>query len=216
VRRRTECRTEYRLPATVGVVLSEAPDVSWPDEATRPRVTDPAETRQGHPNQDLLTQVHAHLRAELVRITEALDQLADIPAEPAADTGALDAGVGDIRAFLNRMSNRQNTFSIGAFCAAYCRTVATHHTIEDHRLFPDIAAGEPALVPVVERLEAEHVVIAGLLDALDRALLALVARTADVAAVRQAANRLSWALGSHLDYEEQQLLGPLGRLPIVV
>jgi hemerythrin-like domain-containing protein len=118
------------------------------------------------------------------------------------------------------MTSRQNAFSVGAFCAAYCRTVATHHTIEDQRMLPDLAAGEPALVPVVERLEAEHLVIAGMLDALDRALVAMVAgapRGAEgVRGVQEAAERLADALGSHLDYEEQQLLGPLGRLPIVL
>jgi hypothetical protein len=192
-------------------VLREGPDVAWPDESTRPRVTDPAESRRGHPNQELLVQVHAHLRGELTRIAEALDQL---------DTGPRDADVGDIRAFLNRMTNRQNAFSVGAFCAAYCRTVATHHAIEDQRMFPDLAAAEPGLARVVERLEAEHLVIAGMLDTLDRALVSMVRgahqRADDVARVREAAERLADALGSHLDYEEQQLLGPLGRLPIVI
>jgi hemerythrin-like domain-containing protein len=87
-------------------------------------------------------------------------------------------------------------------------------------MFPDLAVAQPALVPVVDRLEAEHLVIAGMLDALDRALVAMVAgahqRADDVRRVREAAERLADALGSHLDYEEQQLLGPLGRLPIVI
>ena len=195
-------------------MLREGPDVAWPDESTRPRVTDPAESRRGHPNQELLVQVHAHLRGELTRIAEALDQLAGVAVDPR------DADVGDIRAFLNRMTNRQNAFSVGAFCAAYCRTVATHHAIEDQRMFPDLAAAEPGLARVVERLEAEHLVIAGMLDTLDRALVSMVRgahqRADDVARVREAAERLADALGSHLDYEEQQLLGPLGRLPIVI
>lgn len=195
-------------------MLREGPDVGWPDESSRPRVTDPAEERRGHPNQELLAQVHAHLRSELTRIAEALDQLVGVAPDAAG------ADIGDIRAFLNRMTNRQNAFSVGAFCAAYCRTVATHHAIEDQRMFPDLAAAEPALVPVVERLEAEHLVIAGMLDGLDRALVAMVAggphRADDVRRVQEAAERLADALGSHLDYEEQQLLGPLGRLPIVV
>jgi hypothetical protein len=200
-------------------VLREGPDVAWPDESTRPRVTDAAESRRGHPNQELLVQVHAHLRGELTRITEALDQLVGVAVD-AVDAGTGDADVGDIRAFLNRMTNRQNAFSVGAFCAAYCRTVATHHAIEDQRMFPDLAAAEPGLARVVERLEAEHLVIAGMLDTLDRALVSMVRgahqRADDVARVREAAERLADALGSHLDYEEQQLLGPLGRLPIVI
>jgi hypothetical protein len=156
--------------------------------------------------------VHAHLRAELARIVEALDELV----VSGADGVARDVGIGDVRAFLSRMAGRQSSFSLGAFCASYCRTVATHHAIEDQRLFPDLAAADPALRPVVDRLEAEHLVIAGHLDAIDRALLALVAGESGPDAVRAAAAELARVLGSHLDYEEEQLLGPLGRLPIVV
>jgi len=205
------------VPATVVLVLHMPDDrdspQAWPDEADRPRVTDPAEPRAGHPNQNLLSQVHAHLRAELARIEEALDQLAVVGPD---DTESFEGGVSDVRAFLNTMTNRQNRYSLGAFCAAYCRTVATHHAIEGQRMFPDISAAEPALAPVVDRLEVEHVAIAGALAGLDAALLALVAGAADVEQVRGTAGRLALVLSSHLDYEEEQLLGPLGRLPIVV
>jgi hypothetical protein len=193
----------------------------WPDESTRPRVTDPDEVRTGHPNQQLLTQVHAHLREELARLTETLEQLV---ASGSDDVVGRDAGVGDVRAFLSRMAGRQNSYSLGAFCAAYCRTVATHHAIEDARMFPDIAAADPALRPVVDRLESEHLVIAGHLDALDRAVVSMVAGDGGgdgggrngTQAVLGAATALTRVLRSHLDYEEEQLLGPLGRLPLVV
>jgi hypothetical protein len=189
------------------------PVEDWPDESGRPRVTDPDEHRAGHPNQELLRQVHAHLRAELAGITEALDELVLAGAD---DVAVRDAGVADVRAFLNRMARRQSSFSLGAFCASYCRTVATHHAIEDFRLFPDLAAADPALRPVVDRLEAEHLVIGGRLDAIDRALLAMVAGEGGAPGVRAAAAELARVLGSHLDYEEEQLLGPLGRLPVVI
>ncbi len=190
--------------------MPDLADDGWPDEATRPVVTDPAEARDGHPNQQLLAQVHAHLRDELARIVEALDEL--------AVSGDLDqeAVVGDVRAFLQRLASRQDRFSLGAFCAAYCRTVATHHAIEDHRMFPDVAAAEPGLTPVLDRLEAEHLVIAGLLDRLDRTLVAMVSAGSGVDDLRAAAARLSRVLLSHLAYEEEQLLGPLGRLPMMV
>jgi hypothetical protein len=93
-------------------------------------------------------------------------------------------------------------------------------------MFPDIAAADPALRPVVDRLESEHLVIAAHLDALDRAVVAMVAGAGDdgddgggptgTEAVRDAAATLTRVLTSHLDYEEEQLLGPLGRLPLVV
>jgi len=182
----------------------------WPDEATRPVVTDPDEVREGHPNQQLLAQVHAHLRSELARIVEALDEL--------AVSGGVDqdAVVGDVRAFLQRLASRQDRFSLGAFCAAYCRTVATHHAIEDQQMFPDMAAADPRLTPVLDRLGAEHGVITGLLDRLDRTLVAMVSGSTGLDDMRAAASRLSRVLLSHLDYEEEQLLGPLGRLPMMV
>ncbi len=186
------------------------PSDGWPDDESRPRVTDPGEARTGHANQALLTQVHAHLRGELARIVEALDQLAARDDRPSA------ADVGDVRAFIQRLTSRQDRFSLGAFCAAYCGTVATHHAIEDHRMFPSIGAAEPALVPVLDRLGAEHEVIADLLVRFDATLVALVSLGSGLDEVRAAAGRLAAVLGSHLAYEEEQLLGPLGRLPIVV
>ena len=187
----------------------------WPDESTRPLVTDPAEARDGHPNQQLLAQVHAHLRSELARIVEALDELAASGADVAGGVDQ-DRVVGDVRAFLQRLASRQDRFSLGAFCAAYCRTVATHHAIEDGRMFPDMAAAEPALSPVIDRLQAEHLVIAGLLERLDLTLVAMVSAGSGLEDLRVAAARLSRVLLSHLAYEEEQLLGPLGRLPLLV
>ena len=194
--------------------MSDPAADGWPDEATRPLVTDPAEARDGHPNQQLLAQVHAHLRSELARIVEALDELA----ASGAEVGSVDQDqvVGDVRAFLQRLASRQDRFSLGAFCAAYCRTVATHHAIEDHRMFPDMAAAEPALSPVIDRLQAEHLVIAGLLERLDLTLVAMVSAGTGLDDLRAAAARLSRVLLSHLAYEEEQLLGPLGRLPMLV
>lgn len=82
------------------------------------------------------------------------------------------------------------------------------------RMFPDLAATEPALAPVLERLRAEHEVISELLVRLDDTVVALVADLTNAAATRAAAGRLAEVLGSHLAYEEEQLLGPLGRLPV--
>ena len=181
----------------------------WPDEADRPLVTSPDEPRAGHANQTLLRQVHEHLRAELATIVEALGELA-------LGAGGVDhqSAAGDVRAMIQRLTSRQERYSLGAFCAAYCRVLATHHAIEDQRLFPDIGAAEPALVPVLERLSAEHEVISELLLRLDEAVVALVADQTMVAATSAAADRLAEVLRSHLGYEEEQLLGPLGRLPV--
>ncbi len=48
-------------------------------------------------------------------------------------------------------------------CLYYCRVVHAHHTIEDVHLFPTLRRTEPALGPVVDRLEADHLRISDLL-----------------------------------------------------
>ena len=85
-------------------------------------------------------------------------------------------------------------------------------------MFPDLAGADPALQPVLDRLGSEHEVIHLVLERLDRALVAMVSGTAGPAGddARAAAARLVEVLVSHLAYEEEQLLGPLGRLPVVV
>ena len=174
------------------------------DVATRPHVA-VAEPDTAMRAASLLVQVHDHLRQELGRLVEAVQEVA---------AGRLDAA--DARSLLNELTMRQNSWQLGSFCAAYCRVVAIHHTIEDRRLFPDLAAREPALLPVVERLESEHAVVAEVLDRLDRALVAMVADAARIDVVEREIAELSDVLLSHLAYEERELVEPIERLGVLV
>ena len=158
-----------------------------------------------HPGQQLLLGVHAHLRAELQRLRDVVSEVLDGRTSAAA-----------ARSHLHEMTLRQNYWTLGAFCAAYCRVVTMHHGIEDARLFPDLRAGDPALAPVLDRLEAEHVTIAAKLDAVDAALVALLADHAQAEGARAAVDGLADALLAHLSYEEDQLLEPIARLGIEV
>ena len=147
-----------------------------------------------------LVDVHAHLRGELDQVRDLVDQVAD---------GRL--AVGEARSAVNQMSLRQNDWTLGAYCASYCRVLTTHHTIEDQSLFPHLRLAEPSLAPVLDRLEADHHAVHALLEALDRSLVGLLSG-GDVDAVREAVDRLRGLLVEHLDYEEEQLVGPLDRL----
>src|SRR5262245_22836196 len=109
----------------------------------------------GTASQQLLLAVHAHLREELDRLRQVGAEVAD---------GEL--GAGTARSHLNQLAMRQNYWTLGAFCAAYCRVVSMHHAIEDHRLYPDLRAADDSLGVVLDQLAAEHEVIAGLLDEL--------------------------------------------------
>ena len=147
-----------------------------------------------------IIDVHDYLRTELLKIHDLVGQVLD---------GSLDPGVA--RSHLNDMTMRQNNWTIGAFCQAYCRIVATHHGNEDLSVFPHLRNAEPALAPVLDRLEAEHRTIHAVLDGVDQALVRFVS-AADADALTTALALLNDALLSHLAYEERELVEPLARL----
>ena len=187
-----------------GTRLSAEPP--W-DESLRPAplpvepgraYTPSGETDAGH-----LVAIHDHLRAELAQLRDLVGQVV---------LGNRD--VGEARSLISTMTMRQNSWTLGTFCETYCRVVSVHHTIEDQGMFPRMRAADPALSAVIDRLEAEHQVIADILDRVDRALVSMVADPGDLAGVRSAVDLLTDALLSHLAYEERVLVEPLARLDL--
>ena len=158
-------------------------------------------------NHRSLVAIHDHLRAELRQIQQAVRDVA---------SGELNAAAA--RSLINRLSLRQNRWTLGSFCAQYCRVVTMHHTIEDTHMFPALAAAAPQVEPVLRRLGEEHEVIAELLDRFDRALVRLVdgshgePSAAGPAEIGRLAAALSDLLLSHLSYEEGELAEALGLL----
>jgi hypothetical protein len=175
------------------------------DEATRPRAPrhDDAGTASGRAAAQVLVGLHAHLRSEL-------DQIRDVVAEVAIGRSSAAAA----RSLINEMAMRQNYWSLGAFCATYCRVLTMHHAIEDSSLFVDLQSRDAELAPVIERLSEEHEVVAAVLTRLDAALVAMVDDSQNLSRVHDEVDRLAGILLSHLDYEEQELLGPIARLGI--
>ncbi|WP_426504229.1 LLM class flavin-dependent oxidoreductase [Dactylosporangium sp. McL0621] len=178
------------------------------DESERPTgpASDPAvrySARQRASGQHLI-DVHNHLREELTQLQDLVEQVA---------AGAMD--LGRARSMINTMAMRQNNWTLGTYCESYCRVVTTHHTIEDLSLFPRLRAADPGLVPVVDRLEAEHHVIADVLERVDQALVAMVSRPESIVAVRSAVDLLTDTLLSHLSYEERELVEPLSRYNVM-
>ena len=184
-------------------------EAAW-DEATRPTHPEP-EGAAYRPEQQAAAQhlvdIHDGLRAELDQVRSVLDQVRH---------GHLQ--VGQARSVVNTMTMRQNNWTLGAYCESYCRIVTGHHTLEDRSVFPHLRASEPALAPVIDRLEEEHRVIHDLLDRFDRALVGLVGADGTGVAGREAldgveaaVDLLGDALLSHLAYEERELIGPLAR-----
>jgi hypothetical protein len=205
-------------------IIAERPlerDGNWGDAGglpvtDRPRakaVADPANavgTSGGRDSLRNLVAVHDHLRSEMVQILQAVSQVA-----------AGELAPGEARSLISRMTVRQNHWTLGSFCASYCRIVTIHHTVEDAHMFPALQEVEPSLEPVLERLGAEHEVIADVLDRFDRALVDLVREQdgaelpgrSGAAEIATLAAELNNLLLSHLAYEEDELADGLARMP---
>jgi hemerythrin-like domain-containing protein len=151
----------------------------------------------------MLVNIHAHLRSELQQIRSVVAEVVSGQSSPAA-----------ARSLVNHMSMRQNYWSLGAFCAAYCQVLTMHHTIEDAHLFRGLKSRDAELGPVIDRLSAEHEVIAGVLTGLDQALVAMIRDPEQLGLVESAVERLRIALLSHLDYEEEELVPSMIRLGV--
>jgi alkanesulfonate monooxygenase SsuD/methylene tetrahydromethanopterin reductase-like flavin-dependent oxidoreductase (luciferase family)/hemerythrin-like domain-containing protein len=175
------------------------------DEATRPAGPQPDPERTYTPHEQAvgrhLVDVHDALRAELAQLRDLVEQVA---------AGTTDTRA--VRSFINRMTIRQNHWTLGTFCETYCRTVTHHHVLEDRSVFPHLRRSDVALGAVIDRLEEEHEQIADLLERVDAALVALVAAEDDgLDRVGRAMDLLTDALLSHFAYEERELVEPLAR-----
>ena len=147
-----------------------------------------------------LVEVHDGLRAELGRLRDIVEQV--VAGEEQAHRA---------RNAINELTMRQNNWTLGAYCAQYCRFVTGHHTLEDRSVFPHLRRSEPALAPVLDRLEAEHVVIHDVLEQLDEALVGLVSGASGTAELLRVVDLLSRTLLEHLASEEDDLVPALDR-----
>ena len=99
-------------------------------------------------------------------------------------------------------------------CMQYCRFVHTHHHAESVLLFPALRRANPALGPVVDKLEADHASIATLLDQVSATARELAGQ--DDAGIRQrlvaALEALSTDLLAHLAYEEENVSGTMATM----
>jgi alkanesulfonate monooxygenase SsuD/methylene tetrahydromethanopterin reductase-like flavin-dependent oxidoreductase (luciferase family) len=175
------------------------------DESSRPSAPAPdpdrAYTAHEQASGQHLVDVHDGLRAELARMRDLIDQVTAGRTDPAA-----------ARDHINQLMIRQNNWTVGTYCESYCRVVTTHHTLEDRSVFPHLRDRDPRLAPVIDRLQQEHVAIQGVLEQVDRALVAFVSAPDRDKQLRAAADLLTDTLLSHLAYEERELVEPLARL----
>src|SRR5215467_13249558 len=161
------------------------------DESARPVGPEPPAgavyTAHGRAIAGHLVQVHDHLRAELTQIRDLIGQVRDS-----------ETGVAEARSAINQMTLRSNSWTLGAYCASYCRIVTGHHSLEDQAVFPHLRAREPDLDPVIDRLANEHGIIHKVLKDVDAALVEHLRSTDGFSRLQQAADVLTDVLLSHL------------------
>jgi hypothetical protein len=150
------------------------------------------ETERGRAIFEELLWVHSIIRRDL-SIVERL--AADV------DEGLPGEAVQNV---LGELKTGGPLWQLKVNCLRYCRHVHAHHGAEDLLLFPALRAADPSIGPVVDRLEADHVRVSDLLDAVEAAARELTdtdggdARRRVIDGLRD----LHVHLLEHLDYEE--------------
>lgn len=200
-------RTSFAVVPTPDDGVRLRAEQPW-DDTTRP-VGPPIDGLRTYTAHELasgrhLVDVHDHLRRELTRLRDLMEQVLDKSVD-----------VGAARSELNAMTMRQNNWTLGTYCESYCRLVATHHMLEDRAVFPHLRRADPRLGPVLDRLQDEHEVIHEILEGLDRALVEFVGSPDGAAELRESVDLLTDALLSHLSYEERELVEPIARSGII-
>ena len=89
-------------------------------------------------------------------------------------------------------------------CATFCSAVTRHHTGEDTSVFSYLSERHPQLRPVLEGLQHDHEVIAGLLRR-----VAETAAAVDPAGARAELDGIAAILESHFAWEEKRLVAVL-------
>ncbi|MFR9775383.1 hemerythrin domain-containing protein [Micromonospora sp. MS34] len=135
---------------------------------------------------DHLVALHDELRRDIAALRE---EAAQLPAR---------GEVGDPLVLPHRLHGH---------CLSFCEALDAHHTTEDRSIFPFLAQHHPELSEVLDRLAADHRIMAALL-----ADLRTVAATPSVPDFHADLERLSVELLTHLDREEHYLVPVLNSL----
>ncbi|HEX3561837.1 MAG TPA: hemerythrin domain-containing protein [Solirubrobacterales bacterium] len=150
------------------------------------------ETIRGRTIYELLLAVHAKIRRDLERVEGLAGQARDgLPAD-------------EIRRELHEIKRDSMLWRLQVDCLRYCRFVHMHHNAEDREFFPELRETNPAIDPVIDRLQGDHRRVSVDLDAVEAAANALGDNESPQArqAVVDSLQALSENLLEHLDYEE--------------
>lgn len=149
-----------------------------------------------------LAAIHRHYLSELAQIAAILERIKAGDAPPQA-----------LASIVLHSDMRKNFEVAGTLCGHQCRVLTMHHDIEQHSMFPALAAqGHSVLTQVVEKLGAEHQVIHELLIRLGASAQALSETPGDVhfETAFEVFFALRKAVLSHFKYEETELEEAIG------
>ena len=160
------------------------------------------ETKIGQALFEELLWVHSMIRRDLATVQKlALDVLNTMPAHVIAEE-------------IKHLKRDGKLWQLKMGCLRYCRFVHSHHNLEDAAFFPSLRAVNPALNPVVDKLEDDHRKVSDLLDAVEEGADILTKIDSD--AVRRTIGDTLTVLGErlleHLDYEELNVGPTLKRM----
>jgi hypothetical protein len=160
------------------------------------------ETVRGRVTYRLLLGVHAAVRDDLERVERLAAQ---------ASNGLSAA---EVTKEIDELKRNGMLWRLRINCLRYCYFVHSHHNAEDVAFFPELRDTNPAINPVIDRLEADHRRVSDLLDEVEAAVKALADDESEPTrrAVASALRTLGEKLLSHLDYEERNLETTILRL----
>lgn len=126
-----------------------------------------------------------------------------------ADQVAAGASPEHVREQIKSLQTSGPLWKLRVNCLYYCRVVHLHHHLEDVELFTALRRSNPALGPVVDKLEADHWKVSSLLDQIEASTDALLVEDGTTARTRvvDALNDLATDLLVHLEFEEEAI-GP--------
>jgi hypothetical protein len=160
------------------------------------------ETARGRAIYGMLLAVHAAIRRNLELIQAlAVQALEGVDAE-------------DLRRQLDDLKRDSMLWRLQVNCLRYCSFVHSHHNAEDADFFSELRETNPAINPVIDRLQADHRRVANDLDAVEIAARHLAEHDGRQSrqAVVDALQALRENLLAHLDFEERNLEATVRRV----
>ena len=150
------------------------------------------ETARGRAMYEMLLAVHALIRRDLDLIQELAAQALD----------GVDAE--ELGRQLHALKRGSMLWRLQVNCLRYCSFVHLHHNAEDADFFSELRDTNPAINPVIDRLQAEHRQVSDDLDAVETAANGLADDDGQRArqAVVETLRALRENLLAHLEYEE--------------